>query len=309
MFSFGLMLHHLHGGAHPQGQGTISADDLADIIEYLGPRNLLDPHDWIDRSLAGRLEPHHRCITLDDALRSQNEIAKPVFDAYGIKAFFFVYSLIFEGKVERTELFRHYRTVRFQNVEEFYAAFFGLLDASEYAGTVRDKIASFDSVGYLENYSFYTRGDRLFRYVRDVVLGRDRYFSIVDGMMEADSAYDTAAASRSLWLSPQDVRLLHEEGHVIGLHSHTHPTSLASLSAEEQRSEYVANINHLSALVGEVPRTMSHPLNSYNRDTLNLLTDLGVRIGFRDNMMLGPDASLLEQPREDHANIISAIRK
>lgn len=309
MFSFGLMLHHFHGGAHPQGQGTISADDLADIIEYLGPRNVLAPDDWIERSLAGRLEPHHRCITLDDALRSQMDVAKPVFDAYDLKAFFFVYSLIFEGNVERTELFRHYRTVRFQDVEEFYSAFFCLLNKSEYASEIRDMVADFDSIGYLSNYSFYTRNDRLFRYVRDVVLGRDRYFSFIDGMMDADADYDSAAASKSLWLSPQDVTLLHEEGHVIGLHSHTHPTSLASLSAEEQRSEYVANIDHLSALLGEAPRTVSHPLNSYNLDTLNLLTDLGVKIGFRDNMMLGPDASLLEQPREDHANIMSAIRK
>ncbi|MBS3849805.1 polysaccharide deacetylase family protein [Devosia sp. BSSL-BM10] len=309
MFSFGLMLHHFHGGAHPQGQGTISADDLADIIEYLGPRNVLAPDDWIERSLAGRLEPYHRCITLDDALRCQMDVAKPVFDAYNLKAFFFVYSVVFEGKVERTELFRHYRTVRFQDVEEFYAAFFRILNKSEYASEVRDMVEDFDSIGYLSNYSFYSRSDRMFRYVRDVVLGRDRYFSVIDGMIEADAAYDSTAASRSLWLSPQDVSLLHEEGHVIGLHSHTHPTSLASLSAEEQRSEYVANMEHLSALLGEAPRTMSHPLNSYNLDTLNLLADLGVKIGFRDNMMLGPDASLLEQPREDHANIMSAIRK
>lgn len=309
MFSFGLMLHHFHGGAHPQGQGTISAEELADLIEFMGVDNFLDPQDWMERARTGRLEPHHRCITLDDALRCQFDIAKPVFDAYNLKAFFFVYTLVFEGKAERTELFRHYRTVRFQDVEAFYEAFFRLLDSSEHAQLVRSQMDAFEESGYLANYEFYTRSDRLFRFVRDIVLGRERYFSVIDGMMARDPGYEIAAAAQSLWLSEHQIRGLHGDGHVIGLHSHSHPTSLATLTPREQREEYEANIAHLSALLGNAPASMSHPLNSYTADTLELLRQLGVHTGFRDNLLMGPEASLLEQPREDHSNILRMMRK
>jgi len=33
----GIMFHHFHGGEHPAVQGSISAQDFADMIEYLGP--------------------------------------------------------------------------------------------------------------------------------------------------------------------------------------------------------------------------------------------------------------------------------
>ena len=33
--SYGIMLHHFYSNKHPKGQGAISGDDLAKIIEFL----------------------------------------------------------------------------------------------------------------------------------------------------------------------------------------------------------------------------------------------------------------------------------
>ena len=48
---------------------------------------------------------------------------------------------------------------------------------------------------------------------------------------------------------------------------------------------------------------MSHPCGDYNKDTLDVLNSMGIRIGFRSNMSNPYINSSLEIPREDHANI------
>jgi hypothetical protein len=60
-------------------------------------------------------------------------------------------------------------------------------------------------------------------------------------------------------------------------------------------------------LLDERPVTMSHPCNSYNAMTLEILRELGITLGFRANMA-GGFASELELPREDHANLIRAMK-
>jgi hypothetical protein len=40
-----------------------------------------------------------------------------------------------------------------------------------------------------------------------------------------------------LWITPEQVRQLHRCGHVIGLHSHTHPTRLNRLPPTQQKAE------------------------------------------------------------------------
>jgi hypothetical protein len=59
---------------------------------------------------------------------------------------------------------------------------------------------------------------------------------------------------------------------------------------------------------------MSHPNGSYNNDTLEILKDLGVELGFKHIMSIEPEKgmkkvnnSFLEIAREDHANILKRI--
>jgi peptidoglycan/xylan/chitin deacetylase (PgdA/CDA1 family) len=88
-------------------------------------------------------------------------------------------------------------------------------------------------------------------------------------------------------------------GHIIGLHSHTHPTNMTLLPIEEQYNEYRRNLNQLSSLLGIAPQSMAHPSGSYNRDTLEVLREMGVQIGFRSDHD-SRFRTLLEMPRLDH---------
>ena len=77
----GIMFHHFCGGVHPQGQGAITAEELADLIEFVGPRRILPAEVWLVRCAGGTLRDGDVCLTLDDNLRCQYDIALPVLQA------------------------------------------------------------------------------------------------------------------------------------------------------------------------------------------------------------------------------------
>lgn len=306
MRAHGIMFHHFHGDGHAPGQGSISADDLRSMIDFLGRDRFLSASEFRDRALSGALRESDLCVTFDDNLRCQFDVAVPVLRDLGLTAFWFVYTSVLDGVFERLEVYRAFRSTHFPSVEAFYEAFFRDLAASPEADAVREGLQRFDPKTYLAIYSFYSEGDRRFRFVRDEVLGRDRYYQAMDAMI-ARHGVTAEQLAPSLWMDETCLRSLEADGHVIGLHSHTHPTRMAYLADSEQEREYRTNYERLSRVLREPPTAMSHPCNSYTPATLDLLKRMGVRLGFRANM-LQEDAPHLELPREDHANVLAAMR-
>ncbi len=305
-YAHGLMFHHFCGGAHARGQGAITAAQFDELLEFLGPARILSAEDWEARNRAGKLDRDDLCITFDDALRSQIDIALPVLEARGLTAFWFVYSSVFEGVQERLEVYRHVRTVCFGAIEEFYDAFDAAIAQSAYAGLVAQALAGLDPDRYLAEYTFYSRRDRIFRFIRDRVLQEQRYFEIMDALV-AGLAIDRRQLTQLLWMQDSDLRRLVNTGHVVGLHSYSHPTHIAGTAVARQQSEYARNRDHLSRVLGKAPTTMSHPCNSYGPETLSILREMGIQLGFRANMQQGA-GTLLERPRADHADILAMKR-
>lgn len=302
----GLMLHHFRGGPHPEGQGAITATEFAEMLQFLGPDRFLTPEIWCQRAEAGKLAPGDLCLTFDDALKCQFDIALPVLREFGLKAFWFVYSGVFHGRAERLEIYRHFRSVRFSSVEAFYSSFLDRVSKSVDGDSYRSAMETFKPCEYLVDYSFYTEGDRRFRFVRDRVLGPERYEALMDSMINSDPDYTIENAMQQLWMTDDDLRRLADEGHEIGLHSFSHPTRMADLPIESQAQQYRANSDHLDAVLGRRPRSMSHPCNSYGPETLTLLADLGIRIGFRSNLA-DVAGGLLEMPRDDHSHVAARM--
>ncbi|MBF0252068.1 MAG: polysaccharide deacetylase family protein [Alphaproteobacteria bacterium] len=303
MHAHGLMFHHFcDEGVHPRGQGAITADQFRDLLEFVGTGNILSPSEWMERVETGSLESHHLCLTFDDALRCQYDVALPVMEDLGLQGFWFVYSSVFQGGIERLEVYRYFRTVKFDGIEDFYQSFEDSLGCSSYAGLVQDHLRAFTAAEYLAQYPIYTDADRRFRFLRDEVLGPKAYLEIMDQLV-ADSGLDVGALPSRLWLDDMCLRTLQDKGHVVGLHSFSHPTRLANLPATAQRDEYAKNFKHLSEVLGRQPRTVAHPCNSYNSETLSILREMGVVMGFRADMSQ-TQGGRLELPREDHAMIM-----
>ena len=104
----------------------------------------------------------------------------------------------------------------------------------------------------------------------------------------------------------ENLSSLHNHGQEIGLHSYTHPTVMAGLPPEDQRDEYVRNGDHLGAITGTRPCSMSHPCYSYDTTTWDILRSLDVTTGFRAR----PDwvsNDPLELPRQDHGTLMKQL--
>jgi peptidoglycan/xylan/chitin deacetylase (PgdA/CDA1 family) len=298
------MFHHFHDGPtaapgvlHPAGQGSISQDELMQIIQRIDRRRILPAHTFLHRAIESRLSDGDLCLTFDGALRCQYDLAVPVLENFGLTAFWFVYSSVLQGNIERLAIYRQFRTTAFATIDDFYAAFFVTLHESSMGELAEKALSHF--------MPFYTEADKRFRFVRDGVLGPRHYPGLLDSMME-QAGFDVRRCARSLWMDDLAVQSLHEAGHVVGMHSHTRPMCMADLEVDEQRYEYRSNFNHLTALLGEPPAAVSHPCNSYDARTLAILQGLGVKLGFRADMTEGRFGPL-ELPRANHANLLQRV--
>ena len=82
------------------------------------------------------------------------------------------------------------------------------------------------------------------------------------------------------------------------------------LPADQQLAEYQKNFNHLSEILktSEII-SMAHPCGDYNLETLCLLEEMGIQIGFLSNMDVKEIKSPLEIPREDHTNVFKEMKQ
>ena len=119
-FFHGIMFHHFHDNIiHKNSQGSLNKDDFYKIINYIGKKNILDANLFFEKFKNNKLKENEVCITFDDAIKCQIDIALPVLEDLKIKSFFFVYTSIFEGKPDNLEFFRYFRTNYFNSIEEF----------------------------------------------------------------------------------------------------------------------------------------------------------------------------------------------
>lgn len=303
-FPHGVMFHHFHGGAHPPGQGSIDADALERIIAHYGDR-LISADEWLQRLEQGRLRPVDVCLTFDDNLRCQFDVAAPLLERAGVRAFWFIATCGLDGPPPRFEVYRVFREQYFDSVEDFYEALLWAIRRSVHAKTVADSLTGFNAKTFLAAFSFYSDSDRRFRYIRDEILTPAQYDELMLALMASMRA-DPQRIGRGVYMGPGELLELYRAGHVLGLHSHTHPMRMARLPAAEQRSEYAANAAALERLTGARPLAAAHPCNSYSSTTLQLLRELGVRAGFRSNMEYA-NPSELEFARADHAMLLREI--
>lgn len=309
----GVMFHHFHGKRHVPSQGSITGAELETVLDFIGPKRILTPEEWLVRLAEGSLEPQALCLTFDDALLSQIDIALPVLHRLGLKAFWFVYSSVFEGQISKFEIYRAFRSRYFSDPDEFCTQFTRRIMRSPFAERAHQALVEEEIERIRRMFPFYTRPDVEFRLIRDKALTLVQYERFMDEWI-AVSGLDVQKLAANLWMSDDHLRQLSRDGHVVGLHSYSHPMVMGTLPYEEQRTEYEKNLRHIRRVSSKSVVTMAHPANSYSQVTLNLLSTLGVQCGFRSNMTaVAPGGKLnpnrLELAREDHANIIRLLRE
>lgn len=302
-FSHGVMFHHFYDKNHPNGQGAISEDQFSNMLDYLSREyNLLDADEYTFKTERKILTSKDICLTFDDALLCQKDIAAPILKNRNIKAYFFLYSSPFIGTPDLLEVYRYFRTTCFFNIDDFYELFFEK-SLFLYKKLYREAQTIFKANDYLKDFPFYTKNDKWFRFLRDVTLGKKKYDEIMHLLMR-DMLFKPSDVATKLWMNNRHILELQADGHIIGLHSYSHPTTIHLLDDAKQKNEYTRNYNHILKITGEKPFSMSHPCGNYNETILNFLSEIGIKIGFKSNVSHKFIESNLEIPREDHSNIL-----
>lgn len=301
-----VMFHHFHDDQHPRTQGSLSSSEFIRMIDWLNKHySILNASQYKEGLENSTLKNNDICLSFDDALKCQYDVALPALESLGIQAFFFVYSSAFGENPDPLEIYRYFRTVCYPDIGTFYNDFFRAVEQMNRRKFSRSK-TKYAQLDYLSACPFYTENDKWFRYLRDQYLLEHEYDEVMQGLM-ATHDFNANSVKGNLWMSEADLSALDNGGHVIGLHSYSHPTRMSQLSRAEQESEYQYNYDHLVDLLGKPIKAMSHPCGDYNQQTLQILEGMGIEIGFRSNMSVREIHSPLEVPREDHANVLKEM--
>jgi peptidoglycan/xylan/chitin deacetylase (PgdA/CDA1 family) len=304
-----VMFHHFHDDEiHKPAQGSLSASGFRQMLDWLYKHySLLDADDYQKNFESGTLKDSDICLSFDDALKCQYDIAIPILREFELGAFFFVYSSAFTKDPDPLEIYRFFRTDSFSDIDDFYNDFFNAVEQRNSQDFLTHQLI-FKDLNYLSEFPFYSENDKWFRYLRDKYLLGNKYHEIMHELMQ-QKAFDIKLAKAHLWMSEEDLKSIEKQGHMIGLHSFSHPTKMSNLSKSEQESEYYKNNKHLTNLIGKPITVMSHPCGDYNKDTLNILSKMDIKIGFRSNMSETDNPSSFEIPREDHANVLKEMSR
>lgn len=297
------MFHHFHSDLHTRRPGSISADDLDRMIKFLRKRfEILSPEEFKSGAIAGRLPASATVLTFDDALQSQLDVALPVLEDNNLLGVFSIYSSVFSERPDPLEVFAAFRADFFSSFDAFWDSFRN--EARKREPELEARLGREYPSNYLGSFPFYSEPERRFRFFRDEILGPERYKNLMWGLIESTPRFVLSDIVEALWMKPEGLEKLLSRGHSLGLHSHTHPTRMDLLPENEQRYEYETNRDWIETTLGVLPAFVAHPCGQYSKYTLGVLDELGISVGFRSSLTPGLYHSLLEIPREDHANVM-----
>lgn len=308
------MFHHFHDEKkHKKSQGSISRDEFYKIIKFIGKKNILNADSFFQMLKEKKLKSNHVCLTFDDAIKGQIDIALPVLEDLKIKSFFFVYSSIFEKKPDFLEINRFFRHQFYKKIDKFYEDFYKTLGIKLERFFFKNKQLI---ISKKKKFPFYSLEDIKFRLVKNHLIKNKDYEEIMKILFKKKN-FIPQKFFKKLFFSKRDLKRLNSLGHTIGLHSHSHTQLIEKLSYNQQKKEYLTNLKFLSKILKKNQKnfkTMSHPCGSYNHDTLTLLKKLGIELGFKQIMSIEKtrgmnkiNNSALEIARQDHTKILKVI--
>ena len=311
-FAHRIMVHHFHDDKkHKKSQGSLSAFTFEKVIKKFKKKNLIDARIFCEKFLKKKLKKNHICFTFDDGIKSQFDIALPILNKHKIKAFFFIYSSVLETKPDNLEVYRYFRTNYFKNINDFYNIFFNEIGIDLEKLFKKNK----KKINYMKKtFTYYSINDIKFRILRDEHLTKSDYHKLMKKLFLKKN-FEPKKYFTKIFMNKKNIQKIIRDGHIIGLHSHSHPTNLEKFNKKQQEVEFRKNKSYLEKFSKHI-YSMSHPCGSYNKTTLSILKQLNIKIGFKQHLHIDKDKGMtkinnsnLEIARRDSSEFLKMFKQ
>ena len=299
----GIMFHHFHKKKKfLKSPGSINIKEFDKILKYVGLENIISANEFYERRLKNSLKKNHVCLTFDDGLKSQMIILEKL-KKYSIKAFFFINTKYIDNNNISPELIRYFIYVHCKGMKEFYKIFSinCNVNLKNFFKTRKNEIRR-----YKLKYKFYSIEDIKYRILRNNI-SVTKFNSILNKIMTLKS-FNKKKVSGNMYMSKKDLKRINKLGHIIGLHSHSHPMKISKLSVKEQKKEFTINKMILQRILDDKKEinTMSYPTGDYSNKTQKILKNLNINIGF-SNILSKKNKSNLDICRVNHKYILQNL--
>ncbi|GGG27960.1 hypothetical protein GCM10011344_30940 [Dokdonia pacifica] len=213
---------------------------------FITPQELLENHEEVIQS-----SKHYILITFDDGLKEQYVNAKPILDALGIKALFFVNSLNF---IEKEVTLVH--KIHLLRSQISTTAFFGILKTFDTEG--KTQLSNKEKQQAVEHYNYDDEETALLKFTLNFKLSLQEQHSLIQAIF--DTHFDSHQVVNDLYMTEEHLIQLAKEG-MLGNHTHSH-VPLGYLDRHEIMKEFVTSKNYLEELTHKEIPYVSYPYGS-----------------------------------------------
>ena len=92
--ALGIMFHHFNGKGHKKSVGSISKSQFKNFKLYKENYNLLNAEEFIARAIKKKLQLKDVCLTFDDNLKCQYDVALPILKKEKLVHFFYLFKRV-----------------------------------------------------------------------------------------------------------------------------------------------------------------------------------------------------------------------
>ena len=142
--------------------------------------------EYYEKFSSKKISPFDICLSFDDGLKCQYDVAKPILEEFQLDRFFFINTGRFTNDTDMLEIFRYFRTNFFNGIENFYSKYFKIIEQQKIINLDKEW-TKFTKSNYLKEYEFYSENDRFFRYIRDKSLQKEEYYFLMKLLMNSHS--------------------------------------------------------------------------------------------------------------------------
>ena len=277
----GILFHHFHSkNAFYKSPGSLNKDNFLKFIREF-KKKILNPDDYLN-DLKNK-KNKSICLTFDDGLKCQYDIALPILNEFNIKAFFFIFSDSLNKNKITTETIRFFRYKYFQNQKLFYKKFFKLVEIRKKINLKNSNLINHKYfLNIKKNSPYYSRQDILYKIVRDNILNLNDYNKIIRLMMR-EKKVDITSLNKKIYLDKKKIKNISDMGHIIGLHTHHHNHKINNYTYKEEYNDYKKNKYFLEKIIKKKINICSYPFGIFTKNTNKIIKTLNIDYAFCKN--------------------------